>query len=162
MTDEPPPPPTRAEARKSARARREYKAGVRQVYFQALASGFPIEEIAAIGGVSVRTVRREIDRAIAARRLDAPEAYVHLQVARLTKALRLTDAAIDRGHLRAIVPHMKLVAALDRYHGLSALKAPPLPEEFAAPASLAPAAPLRLARAAPALEEATILAREPA
>src|SRR5574337_919579 len=162
MADETSPPAIRAEARKSAKARRAYKAGVRQIYFKALAAGFTPEEIVETAGVSARTVRREIDRAIDARRLDAPEAYVHLQVERLTKALRLTDAAIDRGHLRAVVPHMKLVAALDRYHGLSAFQSPPLPEEFAAPPLPAPAAPLQLARAAPALEEATILAREPA
>ena len=47
--------------------------------------------------VSPRTVRREVDRALEERRLDAPERYARLQVARLTKALRLADASIDQG-----------------------------------------------------------------
>ncbi|HVP99012.1 MAG TPA: hypothetical protein VMS87_07145 [Roseiarcus sp.] len=160
MTDESNPPQTRSAARKAAKARREHKAGVRQIYFQALASGFTLEEIAELAGVSARTVRREIDRAIAARRLDAPEAYVHLQVARLTKALRLTDAAIDRGLIQAVVPHVKIVAALDRYHGLGPRSASPRRATLAAPPPPEAAAPLRLTRAALPLEEA--LAQETA
>jgi len=161
MTDEA-APTTRAAARKAAKARREYKAGIRQIYFRALASGFTAEQIAEVAGVSARTVRREIDRAIDARRLDAPERYVHLQVERLTKALRLTDAAIDGGHIQAVVPHMKLVGALDRYHGLRPEPARRLPAPLAVPPPPEPAAPLQLTRAAPPLEEAPTLAREPA
>jgi len=161
MADESNPPSTRAQERKSAKARRAYKAQVRQIYFRALASGFTPEQIAETAGVSARTVRREIDRAIAAaRRLDAPDRYVHLQVERLTKALRLTDAAIDRGHIQAVVPHIKLVAALDRFHGLGPRPASSRRKSLAAPPPPEPAAPLQLTRAAPPLAEAP--AQEPA
>ncbi len=64
----------------------------------------------------MRTIQREIDRAVAERRLDAPDRFVHLQVARLTKALRVADIRLDRGELAAVAPLVKVVATLDRYH----------------------------------------------
>jgi len=156
MADQQNPPANRAEARKAAKARRAYKAGVRQIYFRALAAGFTPEEIAEVAGVSARTIRREIDRALDARRLDAPDRYVHLQVERLTKALRLTDAAIDRGHLSAVVPHMKVVAALDRYFGIGDRPDRRPRRMLAVPPLEAPAAPLQLTCAAPPLSEAPV------
>ena len=158
MTDDPNPPSTRAQERKAAKARRDHKAGMRQIYFQALASGFRLEEIAELAGVSARTVRREIERAIDARRFDAPERYAHLQVERLTKAL--TDAAIERGYVQAVAPHVKIVAALDRYHGLGPRPASSRRKSLAALPPPEPAAPLQLTRAAPPLAEAP--AQEPA
>src|SRR5208337_4039595 len=81
-----------------------------------------------------------VDRALAERRLDAPDRYVHLQVARLMKALRLADAALDSGDLKAIGPLVKVVNALDRYHGLAALSSqPPAPTAVPCPP---PAPPL--------------------
>jgi hypothetical protein len=99
----------------------------------------------------VKTVRREIDSAIASRRFDAPERYAHLQVARLTKALRLADALIERGDLRGIAPLVKVVGELDRYHGLQrprGVRRAPLIEAPEPP----PAAPLALTHAAPAAD----------
>ena len=64
------------------------------------------------------SVRRAVDRAIAERRLDAPDRYVHLQVARLSKALRAADMRIEKGDLKAVAPFVRVVAELDRYHGL--------------------------------------------
>jgi hypothetical protein len=119
---------------------------MRQVVFEAMADGFSIEEIAEMRKVSPRTIRREVDRTLSERRLDAPERYVHFQVARLNKALRVADAALDRGDLRAIDPMVKVVKELDRYHGLGAFSRAALP----APRATAglPPPPLRLARAA--------------
>jgi hypothetical protein len=87
--------------------------------------------------VSVRTIQREIERAVAERRLDAPDRFVHLQVARLTKALRVADSRLERGELAAVAPLVKVVAALDRYHR------PIYPADpvHAPPANLAPPAP---------------------
>jgi len=82
----------RAKERAAAKARRITRTAFRQSSFDLLASGYSLEQIAEARKVSVRTIQREIDSVIAARRLDAPERYVHLQVARLTKALRLADA----------------------------------------------------------------------
>ena len=98
----------------------------------------------------MRRVRREIDRALDERRLDAPERYVHLQVARLTKALRLADYHIEHGDLTAVGPLATLVAALDRYHGL---RAPSPAAAGAPPACLAlPPPPLALTHARPPTE----------
>ncbi len=149
MTAESEPASNAAEKRTAAKARRGAAAIRRQRCLEALTAGWTVEQIAEMLKISVRTVRREVDRALDDRRLDAPERYVHLQVLRLTKALRLADVAIGRGDLKAVGPLVKVVAALDRYHGLAdklALKsnasaAPPLP-----------APPLALTFAAPPLE----------
>jgi DNA-binding NarL/FixJ family response regulator len=92
----------RARERAEANARRKEKLAWSQSSFDPLASGYSPEQIAEVRKVSVRTIRREIDSAIARRKLDAPERYVHLQVARLTKALRFADAALERGDLKAV------------------------------------------------------------
>ena len=142
----------RAEARAAARARRAENVARRQAYFEALASGFTPRQIAQAGMVSMAKVRRELDRAIAERRLDAPDRYIHLQVARLTKALRLVDVRLELGELAAIGPLTQVVAALDRYHGLSARsgRAAGAPRAVA-PASL-PAPLLALTQAAALLD----------
>ena len=94
-------------------------------------------------------MRREIDQAIAARQIRAPEAHARVQIARITKALALLDIRVGRGEIAAVGPFLKTVAALDRYHGLAAptLSAEPAP---AAPQRL-PAPPLALTRAVPPL-----------
>ena len=154
MTDEADSPSEPARGRAAGRARRAQKAAARQCFFEALTSGFTVEQIAAESKVSVKTVRREIDRALDARRLDAPERYVHLQVERLTKALRLVDFRIERGELAAVGPLMKVVAALDRYHGLKDPPKPAADPPLAIPP--APPPPLALTHAAPALDAAGI------
>ncbi len=153
MTDDLNSPATRALTRAAGRARRAQKTALCEISFDALAAGFTPAQIAEVRKVSVRTIRREIDRAIVARRLDAPNRYVHLQVARLTKALRLANALIDRGEVRAIPHLVRLVAELDRYHGLDrrSRPAPRLPPRE--PPEPAPAPPLALTRAAPPLDE---------
>ena len=84
----------RARERGAAKARKMAKLAWSQSSFDLLASGYSPEQIAEVRKVSVKTIRREIDAAIARRRFDAPERYVHLQVARLTKALRVADTAL--------------------------------------------------------------------
>jgi hypothetical protein len=149
----------RCEARGSAKSRRAAKASLQEVSFEALAAGWSPQQIADARKVSVKTIRREIDRALDERRLDAPDRYAHLQVARLTKALRLADAMIERGELNALGPLVKIVAALDRYHGLSH-GSPAARSEPPAIASTARSTPLpepppqlALTHAAPPLDE---------
>ena len=159
MTRDPASPSQRAAVRAQRRARRNERIARRENFFDLVASGYSCRQIAEAAKVSAATVRREIDRAIAERRLDAPERYVHVQVARLAKALRLADASIERGELKAVGPLVRLVAALDRYHGLgraSAQRAPaaagtPLPPAEAPPLAL-PAPPLALTDAASPLD----------
>ena len=97
MTEDQEAESQRARERAAARARRMAKAAFSQSSFDLLASGYSPEQIAEVRKVNARTIRREIDSAIARRQLDAPERYVHLQVARLTKRCRFADAALERG-----------------------------------------------------------------
>ena len=147
------PTKKRARAQKAARKRRAAKAALSENAFQALASGWSVRQIAEVRKVSVRTIQREIERAVAERRLDAPDRFIHLQLARLTKALRVTDVRLDHGELAAVASHLKVVAALERYHR----PADPPDQVHAPSANLAlPAPPLALTHAAPvSAEEAT-------
>jgi thioesterase domain-containing protein len=160
MTEESPPPSNRAKARAATKARRAKAAALRQRYFDALTSGFTPEQIAEASHADVRTVRREIERALDERRLDSPERYARLQVARLTKALRLADARIEQGDLAAVGPLARLVAALDRYHGLRARSLPPTGAPPASPAL--PPPPLALTHVAPPLAGSEAIAAEEA
>ena len=135
-------PSARAAQRLDARRRRVLAMRGRQDLFDLIASGYSHERIAREMKVSVATVRREVDRVIAARQLDAPEKYAHLQVARLNKALELVVNAVEADDIKAVEPLMKLVAQLDRYHGLAGPT--PLPPP-ARPLGLPPPAPARLA-----------------
>jgi hypothetical protein len=146
----------RARERGAAKARKMAKLAWRENSFDLLASGFSPERIAEARKVSVRTIRREIDSAIARRQLDAPERYVHLQVARLTKALRFADAALESGDLRAVRALVSVVSAMDRYHGLrfSTDRSPSLPDAIDVRFPAAAPPPLKLFHAAAPSEEA--------
>jgi DNA-binding CsgD family transcriptional regulator len=108
----------RAQPRAPATKRRRVRIERREAYFDLLASGYSYRQIAEAMKVTPLSVRRAVDRAIAERRLDAPDRYVHLQVARLSKALRAADMGIEKGDLKAVAPFVRVVAELDRYHGL--------------------------------------------
>jgi len=148
----------RAQVRAAAQARRASRAAMRENSFELLASGYSLQRIANARNVSVATIRREIDQAIAARRLDAPESYVHLQVARLSKALCLVDASLETGNLKAIGPFLKIVAELGRYHQLAAPERPIADERRAIPAPWP--APLALTHAAAPIDLAPAIARD--
>jgi hypothetical protein len=107
-----------------------------------VSAGHSYAEVAKRLTVSERTVRRDVARVIDERRLDAPERYIHLQVDRLTRALRAADNCVERGDMKPVAPLIKLIGALDRYHGLGggARREPRL-----LPPSDAPATPLALA-----------------
>ena len=81
----------RARLRALAQKRRATKAERREIMFDLVVAGYQRELIAEKLCVSLKTVRREVEKAIDERRLDAPDRYVRLQVTRLTKALRLVD-----------------------------------------------------------------------
>ena len=152
MSDVPATPSKRQRQRAATRGRRLATAERRRTMFELVVSGHSYEAIARETGVSPSALRRDVGKAIAARAIEAPEHYVHLQLARIEKALLAVDAAIERGDLKAVSQYLKAVAALDRYHGLAAALAPPEPAAAtAAPRLPAPAAPLALTHAAPPL-----------
>ncbi len=145
MSDQTAKPSARQRQRDRVGARRRARADRRQTLFELIVSGHSYAAIALESGVSEKTLRREVDRAIAARPLDAPERFVQLQMARVEKALLAADEAIERGDVRAVSQYLKTLAALDRYHGVAAALAAPEPAPPAETPSLpAPAPPLAL------------------
>jgi hypothetical protein len=182
MTDEPSSLSQRAEAQAKAKARRAKRIERREAFLDLVASGYSYRQIATAMKISLATVRREVDKALAerpihaperhaslqvARRLatvrrevdkalaerpiHAPERHASLQVARLTRALCHADHKLAQGDVRAFGPYMKVLAALDRYHGLDGrLRLPHAAQTGSA--LTAPLPPLALAHAAePAL-----------
>src|SRR5271170_3350961 len=141
MNDDPAPHSKRADLRAGRKTRRKQQLALREAVFDMIASRYDYQVIAATLEISVATVRREFDRAIDERRLDAPERYARVQVARLHKALRVVDELVDKGDPKAVAPLIRLVAALDRYHGLAPAR--PAPETPSPPLAL-PAPPLAL------------------
>jgi len=157
MTNNPATRSERAKLRTAAQGRRAARVVMRENSFDLLASGYSLQKIADARNVSVATIRREIDQAIAERRLNAPESYMHVQIARLSKALCLADASLEKGNLKAIAPFVKIVRELDRYHRLDA-PAKPLAPEAPAIAPAAKPALLALTHAAAPLELAPAIA----
>jgi DNA-binding CsgD family transcriptional regulator len=150
MTDDPAPFNTAPDVRAQRRARRATKIARRERYFSLMASGYSCSQIARMVRTSAATVRREVDRALAERRLDAPERFAQVQVARLVKALRLAEAAIELGELKAVATYLRVVAALDRYHELAAgSPPPPRRRSTEAPPLALPTPPRALTFAAP-------------
>jgi DNA-binding CsgD family transcriptional regulator len=134
------PESRRQSLRDQARERRLALMRRREALLDMAASGYSTQTIAAQFGLTAGQVRRQYAAAVAARKAEAPDHFVHLQIARLHKALRAAEAAVDRIDLRGIDGIVKIVAALDKYH-LPAFAAPPM--QAALPAPLR--APLALA-----------------
>jgi hypothetical protein len=119
MSEEPEPTSLRARKRALGKILRQELIKRREAYFDLLVSGYSIEQIAGHMGKSPPAVRCAIGQALATRRLDAPEDYARLQVARLTKALRCADESLEEGDLTAIAPFVKVVRELNLYHGVN-------------------------------------------
>src|ERR1700683_3581682 len=119
MPNDPKPTSERALKRTAGKILREALIKRREAYFDLLVSGYSIEQIASHMGKSPSAVRRAVGTGLATRRLDAPEDYARLQVARLTKALRCADVSLEVGDLKAIAPFLKVVRELNIYHGVS-------------------------------------------
>jgi hypothetical protein len=147
MAEEPASPSQRAEARALAKRRRTKGFERREAIFDLFVSGFSHQQIAKALKTCTSTVRRIIDCAVADRRLDAPDRFARVQVARLTKALSHADFKLEQGDIRAFAPYLKIVAELDRYHGLDAQGLPDRPAHVEdlliepPPLALAPPAP---------------------
>ena len=136
MSDELKPASERALKRANGKIRREALVKRREAYFDLLVSGYSVEQIASHTKKCPSAVRRAVGQALAKRRLDAPEDYARLQVARLTKALRCADVSLEEGDLKAIAPFLKVVRDLNLYHGVNVGSA-----RLAAPPEIAPMAP---------------------
>jgi hypothetical protein len=109
----------RARKRAASKIRRKGLIKRREAYFDLLVSGYSVEQIASRARKSPSAVRRAVGQALATRRLDAPEDYARLQIARLTKALRCADVSLEEGDLKAIAPFVKVLRDLSLYHGVN-------------------------------------------
>jgi len=127
MSDPSKPVSQRARKRALGKMQRERSIKRQEGYFDLLVSGYSVEQIATAMKKSPATVRRVVGLALAKRRLEAPEDYARIQVARLTKALRCADASLEQGDVRAIAPFVKVVRELNLYHGLDIGVARPQP-----------------------------------
>ena len=119
MSDEPKPTSERARRRALGEVRREALIKRREACLDLLVSGYSVEEIASHMKKSPPAVRRAVVQALTNRRLDAPEDYALVQVARLTKALRCVDGSPEEGDLKAIAPFLKVVREMNLYHGVN-------------------------------------------
>jgi hypothetical protein len=142
MPPRPSKPSTRAKDRAASRERRADKRRRREAIFDAVLAGLPYETIAADVGISAATVRREVDRVLAQRAVDAPQRYISLQMARLSKAMMAVSVAMDQGDMRSIPALLAVNGELDRYHAHAARIAPHPPA--ATPAKLQKEAPKAL------------------
>ncbi len=109
MSDEVKPISKRARKRAAGKILRKGLIKRRETYFDLLVSGYSTEQIASHTKKSMSAVRRAVGQALATRRLDAPEDYARIQVARLTKALRCANFLLEEGDPKAIAPFVKVV-----------------------------------------------------
>jgi hypothetical protein len=153
MTKDPAASTPAPDLRAQRRTRRERRIARRERYFNLMAAGYSCSQIAKTARTSAATVRREIDRALAERRLDAPERFAQVQVARLVKALRLAEAAIELGELKAVATYLRVIAAFDRYHDIAPRSPLPRRSSSEAPPLALPTSPKALTFAAPPASE---------
>ncbi len=136
MADNTLPPKPAPDRRAQRRARRATRIARRERTFNLMVSGYTCNQIARMVRTSAATVRREIDQALAERPLETPERFAQVQVARLVKAMRLAEAAVELGELKATATYLRIVGALDRYHELAAGTPPPRRSTAAPPLAL--------------------------
>jgi hypothetical protein len=109
----------RAQAREVAMQRRLENREWRRGLLDLVAAGHSYGRIADKAGVSVSTLKRMVQRALAERRPPEPaETFVALHRERLNKALQYTDLAMENGDPRAVAALVALLPRLDRYWGL--------------------------------------------
>ena len=139
----------RRKLRLAARGEREAR---KEQIFSQLVSGMSHATIARRLGCSLQSVRKIIARELDNRRIDPAADFAKLQIARLNNALLAANGQMIDGDMAGFDRVLKVVAELDRYHGLAqALEARgPDRRAFAALAGPRPGAP----RALPAPDRA--------
>ena len=105
----------RALLRQAARTRAERNA----LIFNCLVKGLPHDVIARHVNCSVHVVRKIVARELAARRIEPAGDFAKLQIARLNEGLAAIHGRMLDGDMACVEQLLKVVAALDRYHGLA-------------------------------------------
>ena len=125
MTEPSAPPKPAPDAEAECPARRLTRIVRRERAFILMASSYTLSQIAKKVRTGVATFRRGINQARAEQPLEAPKGVAQAQVARLIKALRLAEAAVEFGELKGATAYLRIAAALDRFHELAAGSPPP-------------------------------------
>jgi len=121
--------------RKLLREARRERAARKDRIFGKLVRGMPHGAIARYENCSVRAVRQIVARELANRRIDPAGDFAKLQIARLNDALMAANAKMLAGDMAGLDRLVKVVAELDRYHGLA--QRAPRRENAAPPRALA-------------------------
>jgi hypothetical protein len=103
------------------------KAARRKRIFARLREGWAYDEIAGEERVSAERVRQIVAEVLGKRVID--RGHAHLQLERLTPALRIVGEAIGRGELRAVAPLIKVIDRLDKHQETVVAKYSYGPEE---------------------------------
>ena len=82
---------------------------------EALKAGRTHPDIADALGITRERVRQIAKEALEGHRVEPKREHTHVQIARLTPALTLASAAIERGDITAIGPLLKILDRLDIY-----------------------------------------------
>ena len=105
------------------------KAARRKRIFARLREGWAYDEIARDERVSAERIRQIVSEVLAKRVIDRGTDHAHLQLERLTPALRLVGEAIGRGELKAVGPLIKVIDRLDKHQETVVAKYSYGPEE---------------------------------
>jgi hypothetical protein len=135
------PSETRARNRRREllREARRLRAARKDRMFGYVVSGMPHGAIARMENCSVQAVRKAIAHELAERRIAPAGDFAKLQIARLNDALMAASSKMLEGDMAALDRVVKIVAELDRYHGLA--QALERRESAARPLALAPPPP---------------------
>ena len=100
------------------KAGREREARKERIFWKLLSGMSPLT-IARGEGCSVQAVRKLVARELANRPIDAAGDFARLQVARLNQALMAANGQMIDGDMAGFERVLKVVAELDRYHGIA-------------------------------------------
>jgi len=112
------PASERSQSLQAARQKRMRDRDARGEMLSLVAAGFSYQKVASARNVSLATVKRHVQRAIAERAPEPAEHFVALQRERLDKALQFNDALIETGDPRAVPALLALLPQVERYWGL--------------------------------------------
>lgn len=114
--------------------KRSFLAASRRAWvIEALKEGQTHPEIAAALGISRERVRQIAKEALAGHSVEPEREHVHVQIARLTPALKTARAAVAEGNVAAITPLLRILDKLDAYQArVMKLDIPALDAEAAA------------------------------
>jgi hypothetical protein len=95
-----------------------------------LREGWAYDDIAREEGLTARRVRQIVAQFIKTREALGDATHAHMQIDRLSRAMRVASDALAQGDIRAIGPFIRVTDRLDRYQALAQETKPwPTPAE---------------------------------